>query len=103
MGRLEGKVAFITGGGSGIGLAIAHVFVNAGMKVVLADLRQDHLDQALAGFRQRDQSCSVHAVCLDVTDRSAMAAASDAMAEGTSAGTVVCRRIPSWCRFSTRG
>jgi NADP-dependent 3-hydroxy acid dehydrogenase YdfG len=75
MKDVQGKVGFITGGGSGIGLAIAQAFINAGMKVVLADLRQDHLDQALAGFRQRDQLCSIHPLCLDVTDRSAMAAA----------------------------
>jgi NAD(P)-dependent dehydrogenase (short-subunit alcohol dehydrogenase family) len=75
--ELNGKVAFVTGGGSGIGLGIAGAFVNAGMKVVLADLRQDHLDSALAEFRQRGQSQSVHGIRLDVTDRAAMAAAAD--------------------------
>jgi NAD(P)-dependent dehydrogenase (short-subunit alcohol dehydrogenase family) len=74
---LTGKVAFVTGGGSGIGLGIAGAFVNAGMKVVLADLRQDHLDGALAEFRERGQSQSVHGIRLDVTDRAAMAAAAD--------------------------
>jgi NAD(P)-dependent dehydrogenase (short-subunit alcohol dehydrogenase family) len=58
-------------------LGIAGAFVNAGMKVVLADLRQDHLDSALAEFRQRGQSQSVHGIRLDVTDRAAMAAAAD--------------------------
>ncbi|HSC06757.1 MAG TPA: SDR family NAD(P)-dependent oxidoreductase [Steroidobacteraceae bacterium] len=77
MKELNGKVAFVTGGGSGIGLGIAGAFVNAGMKVVLADLRQDHLDGALAEFAQRGQAKSVHAVRLDVTDRAAMAAAAD--------------------------
>jgi NAD(P)-dependent dehydrogenase (short-subunit alcohol dehydrogenase family) len=75
--ELTGKVAFVTGGGSGIGLGIAGAFVNAGMKAVLADLRQDHLDSALAEFRQRGQSQSVHGIRLDVTDRAAMAAAAD--------------------------
>jgi NAD(P)-dependent dehydrogenase (short-subunit alcohol dehydrogenase family) len=75
--ELTGKVAFVTGGGSGIGLGIAGAFVNAGMKVVLADRRQDHLDSALAEFRQRGQSQSVHGIRLDVTDRAAMAAAAD--------------------------
>ena len=77
MKELRSKVAFITGGGSGIGLGIAGAFVNAGMRVVLADLRQDHLDTALAEFRQKGQSQSVHAIQLDVTDRTAMAAAAD--------------------------
>jgi NAD(P)-dependent dehydrogenase (short-subunit alcohol dehydrogenase family) len=77
MEHLEGKVAFITGGASGIGLGIAGAFVEAGMKVVLADLRQDHIDDALADFNHRGQSENVHAIRLDVTDRAAMAAAAD--------------------------
>jgi NAD(P)-dependent dehydrogenase (short-subunit alcohol dehydrogenase family) len=72
---VQGKTAFITGGASGIGLGIAGAFVDAGMKVVLADLRQDHIDAALAGFETRGQRASVHAIRLDVTDRAAMAAA----------------------------
>lgn len=74
---MNGKTAFITGGASGIGLGIAGAFVEAGMKVVLADLRQDHIDEALSVFGKRGQSESVHSVCLDVTDRTAMAAAAD--------------------------
>lgn len=75
MQTVQGKVAFITGGASGIGLGIAGVLVEAGARVVLADLRQDHIDEALAGFARRGQSHSVHAIRLDVTDRAAMDAA----------------------------
>src|SRR5215472_2514100 len=77
MKDLRGRVAFITGGASGIGLGIAGACVDAGMHAVLADLRQDHIDEALAGFARRGQSKSVHAIRLDVTDRTAMAAAAD--------------------------
>jgi NAD(P)-dependent dehydrogenase (short-subunit alcohol dehydrogenase family) len=77
MKDLRGKVAFVTGGASGIGLGIASAFVAAGMKAVLADLRQDHIDEAIATFAQSGQSASVHAVRVDVTDRAAMAAAAD--------------------------
>jgi NAD(P)-dependent dehydrogenase (short-subunit alcohol dehydrogenase family) len=35
MKNVEGKVAFITGGGSGIGLGLAKVFLRAEMKVVI--------------------------------------------------------------------
>jgi NAD(P)-dependent dehydrogenase (short-subunit alcohol dehydrogenase family) len=77
MKETQGRAAFITGGASGIGLGIAGAFVEAGMNVVLADLRQDHIDDALAEFNQRGQSKNVHAIRLDVTDRDAMAAAAD--------------------------
>ena len=46
MRHVEGKVAFITGGASGIGLGMAIAFVNAGMKVVISDFRQDHLSES---------------------------------------------------------
>jgi len=77
MKNLSGRGAFITGGASGIGLGIAGALVDAGMKVVLADLRQDHIDEALAGFERQGRRQSVHAIRLDVTDRAAMAAAAD--------------------------
>ena len=77
MKNVAGKVAFVTGGASGIGLGIAGAFVEAGMKVVLADLRQDHIDEALAAFDRQDRSKSVHAIRVDVTDRSSLAAAAD--------------------------
>jgi NAD(P)-dependent dehydrogenase (short-subunit alcohol dehydrogenase family) len=77
MDKVEGKVAFITGGASGIGLGIAKVFVDAGMKVVIADIRQDHLDQAMDYFAKRQHARDVHAIQLDVTDRAAMARAAD--------------------------
>jgi len=65
----EGKVAFITGGASGIGLGIATVLVERGAQVVLADLRQDHIDAALAGFAGGGRSNAVSALQLDVTNR----------------------------------
>lgn len=75
MKDFQDKAAFITGGASGIGLGIAGALAAAGMNVVLADLRQDHIDDALADFAGRGQSKQVHAIRLDVTDRAAMAAA----------------------------
>ncbi|HLV08400.1 MAG TPA: SDR family NAD(P)-dependent oxidoreductase [Croceibacterium sp.] len=65
----EGKTAFITGGASGIGLGIAKTLVGRGVRVVLADLRQDHIDDALASFPGATASNAVSALRLDVTQR----------------------------------
>ncbi len=75
MKDFNGKIAFITGGASGAGFGQAQVFSEAGCKVVIADVRQDHLDEAMAYFK--DKGAPVHAIKLDVTDRAAYAAAAD--------------------------
>jgi len=69
---VEGKVAFITGGGSGVGLGMARAFLGAGMKVAIADIRPDHLEEATAAL-----GGDVHAIELDVTDRDGFARAAD--------------------------
>jgi len=77
MQNVEGKVAFITGGASGIGLGMAIAFVKAGMKVVISDFRQDHLAESTAYFKQKRWAENVHHLRLDVTDRKAFVAAAD--------------------------
>ncbi|KAL2827840.1 hypothetical protein BDW59DRAFT_143887 [Aspergillus cavernicola] len=42
VGRLEGKVAIVTGSGSGFGLGIAKKFVQEGAKVIIADISQEN-------------------------------------------------------------
>lgn len=75
MQNLEGKTAFVTGGASGIGLGIAKALLGAGMNVVIADVRDDHLAAATDELGVADR---VMALKLDVTDRAAYAAAADA-------------------------
>lgn len=77
MQDLEGKVAFITGGASGIGLGMANAFVKAGMKVVISDFRMDHLDESAEYFRQKGQEKNIYQLKLDVTDREAFAFAAE--------------------------
>jgi len=77
MKEFEGRVAFITGGASGIGLGIAGALLQSGMRVIIADRRRDHIDGAMAELKRWVASKHVHAICLDVTDRAAMAAAAD--------------------------
>ena len=74
---LTGRNAFITGGASGIGLGMAQAFVRAGMRVMIADIWQAHIDDALAMFEERGQRDQVEAILLDVSDRAAFAAAAD--------------------------
>jgi NAD(P)-dependent dehydrogenase (short-subunit alcohol dehydrogenase family) len=76
MENIEGAVAFITGGASGMGLGMARVFSQAGMRVVIADIRQEAIDTALAQFPAGNPG--VIGVQLDVVDRAAYARAADA-------------------------
>lgn len=64
--ELRGKTAFITGGASGIGLALAERCAREGMKVLIADIEKPALDQAAAGLRA--QGAEVATYTLDVSD-----------------------------------
>lgn len=72
MAHVANKVAFITGGTSGIGLGIARAFVDAGMRVVITGNEDEHVHAALAAFAASDQSNKVHAIRVDVVDRRGM-------------------------------
>jgi NAD(P)-dependent dehydrogenase (short-subunit alcohol dehydrogenase family) len=78
MDPVQGKVAFVTGGASGIGLGLSKVLVRAGMKVVIADVREDHLQKAAAHFAETGNKADVLTLKLDVTDRAAYASAAGA-------------------------
>lgn len=58
-GSLAGKVAWVTGGGSGIGLAAAVEFAKAGAKVVISGRTRKTLDEALGHVKAEALVCDV--------------------------------------------
>src|SRR5690606_29298607 len=52
MGQLEGKVAIVTGGGSGIGRALAEAYAREGAKVVVADLSEENGKETVEALEQ---------------------------------------------------
>lgn len=75
MKDFQGKVAFVTGGASGLGLGIAMAMARRGAKTVIADFRQEAIDAALPLFEEKGWPC--HGILLDVMDREAFARAAD--------------------------
>ncbi|HEY5663629.1 MAG TPA: SDR family NAD(P)-dependent oxidoreductase [Ilumatobacter sp.] len=81
-------VAVVTGGGSGIGLALAERFAAAGCRVVLADVQDDAL--AAAGEQIAAHGVDVLTVHTDVADAAAVEALAAATLERFGAVHVVC-------------
>jgi NAD(P)-dependent dehydrogenase (short-subunit alcohol dehydrogenase family) len=75
----QGKVAFITGGVSGIGLGIAQAFSNAGMRLALSYRNEDYRAEAERWFREQGREVPLF-VKLDVTDRARFAAVAEEVA-----------------------
>lgn len=69
--RYRGKVALVTGGGSGIGRALGAELVRAGATVVLADVDADAVRVAAAQLAAIVDGAQVEGIELDVRDRNA--------------------------------
>lgn len=76
MTDVQGRTAFITGGGNGIGLGIARSFARAGAKLALIDLDAAALDRAKAELQG---ITAVETFQLDVRDRDAYASTAEAV------------------------
>jgi len=75
MKDFKGKTAFVTGAASGIGLAMARTFLDRGMNVMLADVEQAALDQAVHSLSNHGDR--VASVTADVSVGEAVAEAAE--------------------------
>ena len=76
---LTGRTALVTGGNSGIGLAMARALALAGAAIVLVARRTDELENAAATLR--DEGLDASAAAADLADAAAICALSDALSD----------------------
>jgi NAD(P)-dependent dehydrogenase (short-subunit alcohol dehydrogenase family) len=88
MRELTDKTAFVTGGASGIGLALSRAFAQAGMKVMLADIETGALDAAVSSLHASGQN--VRGVFCDVSDPESVEGAARATFQAFGNVHVVC-------------
>jgi len=88
MRELAGKTAFVTGGASGIGLALGRAFAQAGMKVMLADIEATALQAAVKGLQEF--ATDVRGTVCDVADAASVEQAAKLSFEAFGRVHVVC-------------
>ena len=88
MRELAGKVAVVTGGASGIGAALARRFAAEGMRVVIGDVEEAALDEAVRSLEAG--GTEVLGAVTDVSDAGQVQALADATIERFGAVHVVC-------------
>src|SRR5262245_36372526 len=101
MKDVHGKVAVVTGAASGIGRGMCEAFVEAGMRVVLADVERQALERTASALR--DAGADVHAVVTDVSKPEQVQALADETLRHFGAVHVVCNNagvatesVPGW-------
>lgn len=75
MKDFKGQLAFITGGASGAGFGQAKVLGRAGATIIIADVRQEAIETAVAQLAA--EGVTAHGIVLDIMDRAAYARAAD--------------------------
>ena len=93
MEDVAGKIAFVTGAASGIGLGIAQALGAAGARVMLADIEEPALEKAAEGLRAK--GVKTRTVVCDVSNRDAVFAAADATLSAYGRVHLVCNNAGS--------
>jgi NAD(P)-dependent dehydrogenase (short-subunit alcohol dehydrogenase family) len=88
MRELAGKAVFVTGGASGIGLALGRAFAEAGMNVMLADVETEALAAAVKSLHNFGPA--VRSVICDVADPSSVERAAKASFEAFGNVHIIC-------------
>jgi NAD(P)-dependent dehydrogenase (short-subunit alcohol dehydrogenase family) len=88
MRDLDGKTVFVTGGASGIGLAMGRAFAEAGMRVMLADIEAKPLEQTVAALE--GNLAQVRGVVCDVRDYADVERAAQATIDAFGKVHVLC-------------
>ncbi len=88
MQDLNGKVAVVTGGGSGIGRALAHALADEGMDVAIGDIEPDAAGRVADEVRAKGRRAA--AVACDVTDLASMRALAAAARTELGGAHVLC-------------
>lgn len=79
--ELKNKIAIVTGGSRGIGLAVVKAFLHEGATVVLCGSRKETAEQAVAAIKSDDAKAKVDGIYPDLTDYASVKAAFDSVAE----------------------
>ncbi len=88
MDDVDGRVAVVTGAAGGIGLGMAHAFADAGMSLVLADIDEERLTDAVNSVQAT--GATVIGVPTDVADRAAVDSLAAATLERFGAAHLIC-------------
>ncbi|MDH5671248.1 MAG: SDR family NAD(P)-dependent oxidoreductase [Myxococcales bacterium] len=100
MKEFKGTVAVVTGGASGIGLAMAQRFALEGVRLVLADIEQEALDAAVKGLQAEGHEAI--GVVTDVSDLASVQALKERTLEAYGKVNILCNNAgvqvagPSW-------
>ncbi|RJT41297.1 SDR family oxidoreductase [Mesorhizobium waimense] len=92
--RLNGKTAFITGGGRGIGLSTAEALAEAGARVIISDMDPQVLGAGRDELKRKGHD--VEAVQLDVTDSKSVAAAARSANERHAVDILIANAGIAW-------